>query len=92
MNWNQIFELPWRQRDARIETAVRQFLADKSEVFTTFTLAMRLADGQDCAPRIMSRLSVMAPYLAPFARHDGEEFKKFGRTMRRWNWYGQNAS
>jgi hypothetical protein len=91
-DWERIFDLTWRQRDANIEMVVRKFLADKNTRFTTRELSEALDEGQGFAVRLKARLLVMAPYLEPFARHDGEEFKKFGRTMRRWNWYGQNAS
>lgn len=31
----------------------------------------------------------MAPYLGNLCAHDGPEIKRYGRTWRRWNWYGQ---
>ena len=90
-NWAQVFELSWRQRDAEIEAELRSQLSQRDGVFATKELANFLDAGQGFEAKIMSRLSVMAPYLSPFAAHDGEEFKKYGKTMKRWNWYGQKT-
>lgn len=90
--WEQVFKLPWRTRDAQIEAAVRAVLKEypPDKAFSASELAVMLSP-TDTAYRgpLMARLGTMAPYLAPLVRHDGPEFVRFGRKMRRWNWYGQ---
>lgn len=89
-DWAEVFKLGWKQRDAHIERAIRTVLQTQSGAVTTSTLVALMAPNDVAArPLLAKRLVTMAPYLAPLARHDGPEFNMCGRTMRRWNWYGQ---
>jgi hypothetical protein len=88
--WEQVFKLPWKARDAQIEAAIRFVLKDRTGVLSTKELVLALSPiDETYRQQLMGRLGIMAPYLAPLVRHDGEEFVRFGRKMRRWNWYGQ---
>lgn len=90
--WEQVFKLNWKARDAQIEAGIRFILKDQpaNKAFSAKELVLTLSPVDEAyRKRLFARLGVMAPYLAPLARHDGEEFERFGRKMRRWNWYGQ---
>ncbi len=93
LDWSAISALEWRQRNAEIERAIRLYLAGVSGVVSTFDLAKAIAptatgDQQNKLSQIMTR---MAPYLAPFATHDGENIQRYGRVWRRWRWHGQTG-
>lgn len=93
-NWEGVKAMPWRQRNAAVETAVRLLLGRTSAslVFSTWELAAKLLPAgadKDEAGRLSQLLSRMAKYLTPLATHDGETIVRYGRRWRRWQWHGQ---
>lgn len=93
LDWPKIASLPWKARRAAVEAAAREYLTGHSGAFGTRELAALLYPGHKLDGHwnaIASELSKIAKYLgSPWVTHDGEEFKAYGRTNRRWRWHGQ---
>lgn len=84
----QTLALPWRQRNAAIEAAARDYLGRQVQTFSTYALAQGIAQ-PDVVAKVSQILSKLAPYMQHHASHDGEEIRRYGKTWRRWRWHGQ---
>lgn len=92
----------WRERNAAIEAAARDYLAKADPRFIaplgTFELAEKLSVDPGIAPfnldagSISKVLARMAPHMGAIARHDGPEIVRYGRTWKRWQWYPQGGT
>ena len=98
LDWPKVSALPWRHRNAEVQRAIRTFLATRpnSETFATFTLATFLypcdhehEPGKKTVAKLAQLMARLAPYMAPFATHDGDQIIRYGRAWRRWQWRGQ---
>lgn len=99
LNWGNVKAMPWRQRNASVEVALKIFLGQMPATltFSTMELAARLVGAEiaedkrpdETAAAVAKLLSRMAPYMAPLASHDGETIIRYGRKRRRWRWHGQ---
>lgn len=94
IEWLKVAALPWRQRNAEVERALREFLADEAGTFATFDLACRLWP-QGLQPanasqvtKLAQLLTRLAPYMGPLATHDGETITRYRKRWRRWRWHG----
>lgn len=106
LDWPTVSKLPWRQRNAHIERAVRTLLCGdwRGVTCSTMDLARKLLghdtshDGvpakgspeHELATTLARTLAKMAPYMGALATHDGEEIFRYGRKWRRWQWRGQH--
>lgn len=94
LDWPLVSAMDWRRRRAAVEAAAREYLSSRlvSEVYGTRILADKIAGriaDKKALNDISRELLKVAPRMAGFATHDGEEFKKFGIEGRRWQWRGQ---
>lgn len=94
LDFAAVSKLPWKHRNAAIEAALRTYLSlryDKMQALDTYSLASRLdnATSKEQRAKLAQILARMAPYMLPFATHDGESIKRYGRVWRRWLWHGQ---
>lgn len=86
-DWEHAKQLPWRQRNAAVEAALRYFLS-RCEPRTVAPLStMELAEKLGGDSKLAQLLTRLAPYLSPLARHDGETIMRYGRRWKRWQWY-----
>lgn len=95
LNWPRVSTLPWRERNALVEAAVRECLADAYGSGSTEQLAVAISPnshwGDDHA-KIAKLLARLAPHIGPpLATHDGETVTRNGKTWRRWRWHGQRG-
>ena len=93
LDWAGVKGLPWRQRNAAIEAALRACLGrmKAGAVMSTFDLAGIMDPALTKADRgkLAQLLSRMAPYVEPLATHDGETIIRYGRRWKRWQWHEQ---
>ena len=92
MKWAEVKYLPWRNRNAAVEAAMRAFLAKRpasAEPLSTKQLAAEIApDDHDKA--LDAVLTKMAKWMgAKIATNDGPAFQAYGKTFKRWRWHGQ---
>lgn len=83
-------DLKIHARDSIVAAALAGVLTGLSERVSSSEVVGRLCvaletDGTAERQLIAQSLGRLA-YDNPAARHDGEEFQKFGRAMRRWTW------
>lgn len=104
LDWPVVSALPWRQRNAHVECAIRTYLAAKLPdfVISSMNLAQQLCPFDTCPgwygitygtgiAELAQTLAKMAPYMGPLATHDGEVIYRYGRQWRRWQWHGQGG-
>ena len=71
-----------------IDGALPRILAEIDRPTPTVIIVARLARMLDADPAYITGLVIaIARNGHPLARKDGETFKRYGRTMRRWTWY-----
>lgn len=90
LNWPVVSSMPWRQRNAAVEAAVRELLGQKlasDPPWSTFELAHFLTLQDD--PKLAQLLSKLARYMQGYATHDGEKIVRYGKQWQRWRWHGQ---
>ena len=71
-----------------IDGALPRILAEIDRPTPTVIIVARLARMLEADPAYITGLVIaIARDGHPLARKDGETFKRYGRTMRRWTWY-----
>jgi hypothetical protein len=71
-----------------IDSALPSLLAEIDRVTPTVIIVARLARLLDADPAYITGLVIqIARDGHPQARQDGEIFKRYGKTMHRWQWY-----
>lgn len=93
LDWPLVSAMPWRPRRAALEAAVREYLSARLRIdipMQTMALAAAIYPRGDKKTQsyIASELTKLAPYLAPYATHDGEQFTFAGKLCTRWQWRG----
>jgi hypothetical protein len=99
LDWPAVRNLPWRERNAAVETSLRIYLNTRPAsrpALLTRELAQELAGvPHGTLPSVLSTvaltsvLSTMAPHIGePYAFHDGPVFYAYGKKFRKWTWKG----
>jgi hypothetical protein len=89
MIWSEARLMPWKQRNAALEAAVRELLAERpadAPALTTRDLALLIDSNAD--DTMLTTLTKFAKWL-PLAEQNGREYIAFGRKMRGYTWKGQ---
>jgi len=92
VNWGHLEAIPaGKKRNAVISAAVVAFLSDRRRddpVVTTLELAHMLCpENASAFGKLLVRLAGEDQML-PYATHDGDAGKRYGKTFVRWRWHG----
>jgi len=92
MRWAEVKDLKWKDRNAAVEAALRQFLNARLATLPalgTVELAETLSPGD--GKELSKVLLKLAPWMGKLATHSGAVFYAHGRRMQRWQWHGQRT-
>jgi len=89
--WGDARQMPWKQRNALLESTIRELLAERScdlPGLTSKELAALVDPSAD--ETMLTVITKLAKWL-PLATQDGREFYAYGRKMRGYTWKGQKV-